>query len=85
MNAIPSPIPTIQEIYQSYVLYVFFVLILILFICYLLYTSRLLSQECSYMGSLYPSVNGYLASKLTSAMDASFTLCDYYVKTAYNA
>lgn len=80
-----SAIKNMDENFQVYMITAFIFIILIIFICYLVYLTRLQSSECSYMNSLYPSVDGNLRSITSSDPDCSGNLFDYYIKTAYNA
>lgn len=75
----------VDENFQSYMIIGFAFIILIIFILYLMYLSNLRSSECSYMNSLYPSVDGYIQPISSSDSDFSGNLYDYYIKTAYNA
>ena len=71
--------------FQTYIVISFIILIFIIYVFYLIYVSRLNSKECDYMNTLYGSLNGYLKPISPSDPDCSGNLCDYYVKTAYNA
>jgi hypothetical protein len=74
-----------KEDITSYTILAFTVIIIILFIGYIIYITKLEAKECSYMNSLYPSINGNIKSISTSDPDCSGNLVDYYIKTAYNA
>ena len=80
-----SKIKSLDTDFQSYMIMIFIGIILIIFIGYLIYLGRLKDSECSYMNSLYPSVDGNLRSITSSDPDCSGNLFDYYIKTAYNA
>lgn len=80
-----SAIQNMDEEFQVYMIIAFTFIVLIIFIGYMIYLSRLQKAECSYMNSLYPSVNGNLRPISTSDPDCSGNLFDYYIKTAYNA
>lgn len=80
-----STIQNMDEEFQVYMIIAFTFIVLIIFIGYMIYLSRLQKAECSYMNSLYPSVNGNLRPISTSDPDCSGNLFDYYIKTAYNA
>jgi hypothetical protein len=55
-----SAIKNMNEDFQSYMIMVFIFIILIIFVGYMIYLSGLQNKECSYMNSLYPSVDGYI-------------------------
>lgn len=74
-----------DEAFQAVVLGVITSIIVILAIVYYTYTSRLEGRECSYMESLYPSLDGYLRPINEGDPDCREKLCDYFVKTAFNA
>ena len=80
-----SKIKSLDEDFQVYMITAFIAIILIIFIAYMIYLSRLQKSECSFMDSLYPSVNGNIRSITSSDSDCSGNLFDYYIKTAYNA
>lgn len=79
---IVSQMKTMDEAFQSYVVVAFTLLVLAIFIGYSIYLSGLEKREATFMNHLYSSVNGNLRS---IDSDCTGTLCDYYVKTAYNA
>jgi hypothetical protein len=78
-------IPNLNGDNISYVIVVITLIISILYISYMIYMSRLQSSECTYMNSLYPSVDGDLRPITSNDSDCSGNLFDYYIKTAYNA
>lgn len=80
-----SQIKNLDEDFQTYIIMAFIFIILIIFIGYMIYLSRLQSNGCDYMNSLYSSVNGYIRPISSSDPDCSGNLSDYYIKTAYNA
>ena len=80
-----SAIKNIDEDFQSYMIISFILIILIIFIGYMIYLTKLESQECEYINSLYPSLNGNIKSISGNDPDCSGNLYDYYIKTAYNA
>jgi len=80
-----SAIKNMDEQFQSYMILAFTLIILIIFIGYMIYLSRLQNNECNYMNSLYPSVDGYIRPISANDHDCSANLFDYYIKTAYNA
>jgi hypothetical protein len=80
-----SKLKSLDEDFQSYMVMIFIGIILIIFIGYLIYLSRLQNAECDYMNNLYSSVDGNIRSITSSDPDCSGNLCDYFVKTAYNA
>ena len=77
-----SAIKGLDEDFQSYMIIAFIIIILIIFVGYMIYLSKLESRECSYMNTLYPSIDGSIKS---IDRDCSGNLYDYYIKTAYNA
>ena len=80
-----SKIQSLDEDFQIYMISTFIFIILIISIVYMIYLSRLKNKECSFMDSLYPSVDGNIRSITSSDPDCSGNLFDYYIKTAYNA
>jgi len=79
---IMSTIANLNEDFQSYLIIGFTLIVLICFISYIIYLKNLNNSECNYMNTLYSSMDGNITS-ITS--DFSYNLCDYYIKTAYNA
>jgi hypothetical protein len=71
--------------FQGFIIMAIIFIILIIYIGYLIYLSRLNKSICSYMDSLYPTVNGHLKPISANDEDCSGNLYDYYIKTAYNA
>jgi hypothetical protein len=80
-----SSINNINEDFSSYIILGFTLIIIILFISYLFYIINLTTKECSFMNTLYPSINGHIKSINPSDTDCSGNLSDYYIKTAYNS
>jgi hypothetical protein len=80
-----SAIKNLDEDFQVYMIMAFTFLVLIIFIGYMIYLSRLQNNECDYMNSLYPSVNGNIRPITSGDPDCSGNLFDYYIKTAYNS
>jgi hypothetical protein len=80
-----SALKYMDESFQSYMIMGFILIILIIFIGYMIYLSRLENNECNFMNSLYPSVDGNIRPISGNDPDCSGNLCDYYIKTAYNA
>jgi hypothetical protein len=80
-----SAIKGLDEDFQSYAIIAFTFIILIVFIGYMIYLTKLERSECSYMNNLYSSVNGNIKPITSNDSDCSGNLCDYYIKTAYNA
>jgi len=80
-----SAIKNMNQDFQSYMIMAFIFIILIIFIGYMIYLSRLQNSECNYMNNLYSSVDGNIRPITNSDPDCSGNLCDYYIKTAYNA
>jgi hypothetical protein len=79
---IMTTINNLNEDFQSYLIISFTFVILICFIGYVIYLKNLNSSECNFMNTLYKSMDGNITS-INS--DFSYNLCDYYIKTAYNA
>lgn len=75
----------LDEDFQVYMITFFILLILIVFIWYIISLTKLDKTECSYMNTLYPSVNGKIRSVTPNDPDCKYNLFDYYIKTAYNA
>lgn len=84
-TSILSQIKSLDENFQVYIIMVIIGVICITFLIYMIRLSKLDKQECDYMNTLYPSVNGNLKSITAADDDCSGNLVDYYVKTAYNA
>jgi hypothetical protein len=80
-----STIKNLDEDFQSYLIMALIFIILIIFIGYMIYLSKLENSECSYMNTLYPSVDGNIRPISAADPDCSGNLYDYYIKTAYNA
>ena len=68
----------------SYIFTGFMVIIVISFIGYYLYIKNLMNRECSYMNTLYGTMNGKIQSIGLMNPNSNYTLKDYYIKTAYN-
>ena len=78
----------IKQMDQSFVIYViatFIFILLIFMIVYIIKLTKLETQECDYMNTLYPSVDGNIRPISSNDPDCSGCLYDYYIKTAYNA
>ena len=65
-------------------------IIIITLIVYFYYTGTIFSnglrsKECSYMNTMYGTINGKLMSIDTNQADYQYDLRDYYIKSAYNA
>lgn len=78
----------IKNMDQSFVIYViatFIFIVLIFMIVYIIKLTKLESEECDYMNTLYPSVDGNIRPISANDSDCSGCLYDYYIKTAYNA
>jgi hypothetical protein len=80
-----NKLKSLDEDFQSYILIAIISIILIIFIGYMIYLTKLESRTCDYMNDLYPSLDGNIRAINSSDPDCSANLCDYYVKTAYNA
>jgi len=80
-----NAITKMDEDFVSFIISIFIFIILIIMISYLVYINSLEKKECSYMNTLYPSLNGNIRAISSNDPDCSGNLNDYYIKTAYNA
>jgi hypothetical protein len=80
-----SEFKRMDDTFKSSIVIFFIFLILIGFSIYFIYLTRLNSSNCSYMNSLYPSVNGNIRPVSANDPDCTLNLYDYYIKTAFNA
>ena len=80
-----SMIKDMNEKYVGYILIVAVLTVLICIVSYLIYLRTLRKAECTYMSTLYGTVDGNIRSIDPSDPDCSGNLYDYYIKTAYNA
>lgn len=80
-----SMIKDMNEKYVTYILIVAVFTVLICIVSYLIYLRALRKAECTYMDTLYGTVDGNIRSIDPSDPDCSGNLYDYYIKTAYNA
>ena len=80
-----NSITNMKDDFVSYIIMGFVFIILIIMLGYMIYIHRLESAECSYMNTLYPSVDGNIRAINVNDPDCSGNLYDYYIKTAYNA
>ena len=71
--------------FQSSMVILLIFLIVIGYVSYVVYLSRLKGNNCSYMDSLYPSLNGNIKPVSSNDENCSYNLFDYYIKTAFNA
>ena len=78
-------INNMDEDFICYLILALIIIITISYISYMIYLSSLESKECSYINTLYPSINGKIRPISSKISDCSGNLYDYYVKTAYNA
>jgi len=85
INKVTQMLKNMDEDIQSYLIYGLIIFILIFYLIYIIHISKLRKKECSAMEKLYPSVDGYLKSIDPNNEDFKFNLCDYYIKTAFNA
>lgn len=85
MDSIQSIISSSNEKVKITSIYATIAVMIVLFVLYVIYMMRLRSSECSYMSSLYPSLNEYIRPISDADSDCKYNLCDYYIKTAYNA
>jgi len=80
-----SAIKNMNEDMQSYMIIALICVILAVFIGYMIYLSQLDGKEVSFMNNLYSSVDGFIKPISGNDNDLSYSLYDYYIKTAYNA
>jgi len=80
-----SIIKDMNEKYVGYILIIAVLVVLICIVSYLIYLRTLRKAECTYMNTLYGTVDGNIRSIDPSDPDCSGNLYDYYIKTAYNA
>lgn len=80
-----SMIKDMNEKYVGYILIVAVLTVLICIVSYLIYLRTLRKAECTYMDTLYGTIDGNIRSIDPSDPDCSGNLYDYYIKTAYNA
>jgi hypothetical protein len=84
-NTNTNLINNMNEDFISYFILALILIILITYISYIIYITQLESKECSYLNTLYPSVDGNIKSISPNSSDCSGNLYDYYIKTAFNA
>lgn len=75
-------ISNLNDDFKSYIIIAFTFLVLICFISYMMYLKNLNHTEPKHMNNLYSTLDGHITS---ITQDFSYNLCDYYIKTAYNA
>lgn len=80
-----SKIKDMDQSFVTYVIATFIFILLIFMIVYIIKLTKLEIQECDYMNTLYPSVDGNIRPISSNDPDCSGCLYDYYIKTAYNA
>ena len=85
LSRVTRIISNLDEDFQSYLIIGLSLCILIGFIIYLVYLVNLNNSEVTYMNTLYSSMDGNIAPITSNNSDFSGNLCDYYIKTAYNA
>jgi hypothetical protein len=74
-----------NEDLASFLILALILIIIIVYISYFIYTTQLETKECSYLNTLYPSIDGNIKSISPTNSDCSGNLYDYYIKTAFNA
>jgi hypothetical protein len=84
-NQILDAINNMNEDFASYFILALILIIVICYVSYMIFKTNLESEECRYLNKLYPSINGNIKSISPSSSDCSGNLCDYYIKTAFNA
>jgi hypothetical protein len=80
-----SAIKNMNEDMQSYMILALIFVILAIFIGYMIYLSQLEGKEVNFMNNLYSSLDGFIKPISGNDNDLSYSLYDYYIKTAYNA
>jgi hypothetical protein len=86
-NLLTKTTRSIAALKEDFVGNTIFAMIIVMVIAvglYYRYMSQLSSRECSLMDSLYQTNKSYIHSVDYSLPDYSYTLKDYYIKTAYN-
>jgi hypothetical protein len=80
-----SAIKNMNEDMQSYMILALIFVILAIFIGYMIYLTQLEGKEVNFMNNLYSSIDGFIKPISGNDNDLSYSLYDYYIKTAYNA
>lgn len=80
-----SAIKNMNEDMQSYMILALIFVILVIFIGYMIYLTQLEGKEVNFMNNLYSSIDGFIKPISGNDNDLSYSLYDYYIKTAYNA
>jgi len=83
-QALKTAIKEMKNMSATVGIYFILVIIIIMVCIYYYYMSGLESRECNIMNSLYKNKNTFIKSINYAKPDYSFTLKDYYIKTAYN-
>jgi hypothetical protein len=71
--------------FMQYFIYLLIGLILIVYFGYIGYQTSLNRRNVNYMNTLYSSVDSNILPITSNNSDFSNNLCNYYIKTAYNA
>jgi len=74
-----------KENTQSFLYFLLTLFIILIFLLYLFYYLNLKSSECSFMNSMYGTLNGSIKPINNVDKLFSYTLKDYYIKSAYNS
>jgi hypothetical protein len=85
MPGIQETLNNMNDDFISYLILALISVLLIVFVSYIVYMRGLKSRECNFMDTLYPSLNGYIRPLNPNDSDCSGALCDYYIKSAFNA
>lgn len=80
-----NSIMEMKEEFISYIILAFICILLIITIGYIIYIRSLQNRTCSFMESMYSTLNGNIRPINPNDPDCKFNLYDYYVKTAFNA
>ena len=74
----------LKENFIFYALIAMISLLVIFLIVYFVYMKNLESRECSFMDTIFSTINGSLKSLNATDPNCKYSLNDYYIKTAYN-
>jgi hypothetical protein len=74
----------VKENFVAYALMAAIVIIIIVIVAYYARTQNLMNSQCSYVDSLFSTLDGSIKSLNPSDPNCQYNLNDYYIKTAYN-
>jgi len=77
-------VSNMNDNFAATILFVVLILLIIFVLIYYFYIRNLLRKECTYMDTMYGSVDGYIKSMNPNDPNCQYTLKDYYIKSAYN-